>query len=37
MALPGIVIGTGISIGGGTYIGWTPPVPVLVLNLDAAN
>ena len=37
MALPGISIGTGISIGGGTYIGWTPPVPVLVLNLDAAN
>ena len=37
MALPGIRIGTGISIGGGTYIGWTPPVPVLVLNLDAAS
>ena len=33
----GITIGTGINIEGGIYIGWTPPVPVLVMNLDAAN
>ena len=37
MALPGIAVGPGITIGGGIYLGWTPPVPAVVLNLDAAN
>jgi len=37
MALPGIKIGQGIDIGSGIILGWTPPPPVLVLNLDAAN
>ena len=37
MALPGIAIGPGISVGGGIDIGWTPPEPILVLDLDAAN
>jgi hypothetical protein len=32
-----INIGPGISIGNGTYIGWTPPPPALVVNLDAAD
>lgn len=37
MALPGIAIDGGITVGGGIYVGWTPPAPALVLNLDAAN